>query len=77
MEFQYPAPGHSTVKMYYKYDGSHFGTMVDTNRYAKMYAFMKGKGLAGVHIGGMNIKYEQVEFVYPVSKAFHNLVFEP
>ncbi len=36
-KFQYPAPGHSPVKMYYKYGGSHFGTMVDTNRYVKMY----------------------------------------
>ena len=36
--FSYPAPGHSQVKMYYKYGGSHIGTMVDTNRYAKMYA---------------------------------------
>lgn len=35
--FQYPSPGHSPVKMYYKYGGSHFGTMVDTNRYARMY----------------------------------------
>jgi len=37
-KFNYPAPGHSPVKMYYKYGGSHIGTMVDTNRYAKMYA---------------------------------------
>jgi len=37
MRFQYPSPGHSPVKMYYKYGGSHFGTMVDTNRYARMY----------------------------------------
>lgn len=32
-------------------------------RAAKMYAFMKGMGYAGVHIGGHNIKYEQVEFI--------------
>lgn len=32
-------------------------------RAAKMYAWMKGIGLAGVHLGGHNIKYEQVEFV--------------
>ena len=38
VKFNYPAPGHSPVKMYYKYGGSHIGTMVDTNRYAKMYA---------------------------------------
>ena len=35
--FEYPAPGHSPVKMYYKYGGSHFGTMTDTNRFAHMY----------------------------------------
>lgn len=34
---KYPAAGYSKVKMYYKYGGSHFGTMVDTNRYANMY----------------------------------------
>ncbi|MDA8442736.1 MAG: methylenetetrahydrofolate reductase C-terminal domain-containing protein, partial [Peptococcaceae bacterium] len=32
-------------------------------RAAKMYAFMKGMGFAGVHIGGHNIKYEQVEYI--------------
>jgi molybdopterin guanine dinucleotide-containing S/N-oxide reductase-like protein len=37
LEFGYPTPGHSPVKMYYKYGGSHFGTMSDTNRYAKAY----------------------------------------
>ena len=33
----YPAPGHSPVKLYYKYGGSHFGTMTQTNRFADMY----------------------------------------
>ena len=32
-------------------------------RAAKMYAMMKGMGFAGVHIGGHNLKYEQVEYV--------------
>jgi methylenetetrahydrofolate reductase (NADPH) len=30
-------------------------------RAARMYAIMKGMGFSGVHIGGHNIKYEQVE----------------
>ena len=38
LKFGYPAPGHAQVKMYYKYGSSHLGTMVDTNRYARMYA---------------------------------------
>ena len=33
----YPAPGHSEVKMLYKYGGSYFGTQPDSNRFAKMY----------------------------------------
>lgn len=33
----FPAPGMSTIKMYHKYGGSHFGTQSETNRYAKMY----------------------------------------
>ncbi len=37
MEIRYPAPGYSPVRMYYKYGGSHFGTMNDTNRYARAY----------------------------------------
>jgi anaerobic selenocysteine-containing dehydrogenase len=37
MKMGYPSPGHSPVKMYYKYGGSHFGTMSDTNRYARAY----------------------------------------
>lgn len=32
-------------------------------RAAKMYAWMKGMGFDGVHIGGHNIKYEQVEYI--------------
>ncbi|NTV73042.1 MAG: molybdopterin-dependent oxidoreductase [Holophaga sp.] len=36
-KFGYPAPGHSTIKLYYKYGGSHIGTMSDTNRYVNMY----------------------------------------
>ncbi|NLE23014.1 MAG: molybdopterin-dependent oxidoreductase [Actinobacteria bacterium] len=35
--FEYPAPGHSEIKMYYKYGGSHFGTMTETDRFARMY----------------------------------------
>ena len=34
---KYPAPGHSEVKMMYKYGGSHFGTQPDSNRYVNMY----------------------------------------
>ncbi len=37
LKFGYPTPGHSPVKMYYKYGGSHFGTMTETNRYARAY----------------------------------------
>ena len=33
----FPAPGYSGIKMYYKYGGSHMGTMVDSNRFARMY----------------------------------------
>ena len=33
----YPAPGHSPSRMYYKYGGSHFGTMADSNRFARAY----------------------------------------
>ncbi|ADG83496.1 methylenetetrahydrofolate reductase C-terminal domain-containing protein [Thermincola potens] len=32
-------------------------------RAAKMYAFMKGMGYNGVHIGGHGMKYEDVEFI--------------
>jgi anaerobic selenocysteine-containing dehydrogenase len=35
--FEYPAPGYSPIKMYYKYGGSHIGTMTETNRYARAY----------------------------------------
>ena len=36
-KFGYPAPGHSAIKMYYKYGGSFIGTQCDTNRYIKAY----------------------------------------
>ncbi|GAB4267470.1 MAG: methylenetetrahydrofolate reductase C-terminal domain-containing protein [Deferrisomatales bacterium] len=32
-------------------------------RAAKMYAFMKGMGFSGVHIGGHGMKYEDLEFI--------------
>ncbi len=33
----FPAPGYSRIRMYYKYGGSHIGTMTETNRYVRMY----------------------------------------
>ena len=36
-KFEYPAPGYPHVQMYYRYGGSFFGTMTDTNRYVKAY----------------------------------------
>jgi len=38
-------------------------------RAARMYAFMKGMGYSGVHIGGHNIKYEQVEEIIRQGEA--------
>ncbi|MGA7677971.1 MAG: molybdopterin-dependent oxidoreductase [Dehalococcoidia bacterium] len=37
LRFEYPAPGYPPIKMYYKYGGSHIGTMAETNRYVKAY----------------------------------------
>ena len=34
---KYPSPGHSPVKMMYKYGSSYIGTQPDSNRYIKMY----------------------------------------
>ncbi|KLU62067.1 bifunctional homocysteine S-methyltransferase/5,10-methylenetetrahydrofolate reductase [Peptococcaceae bacterium CEB3] len=49
-------------------------------RAAKMYAIMKGMGFAGVHIGGHNIKYAQVEYVIEqgeeLSRNWQDLVHE-
>ncbi len=36
-KFGYPAPGHSPVKMLFKYGGSILATMNNTNRHVKMY----------------------------------------
>ncbi|MCS5660913.1 MAG: molybdopterin-dependent oxidoreductase, partial [Dehalococcoidia bacterium] len=36
-KFTYPKPGYSPVRMLYKYGGSIFGTMSDTNRHVEMY----------------------------------------
>ncbi|HUN54862.1 MAG TPA: methylenetetrahydrofolate reductase C-terminal domain-containing protein [Smithella sp.] len=38
-------------------------------RAARMYAIMKGMGYSGVHIGGHNIKYEQVEKIISEGEA--------
>jgi len=35
--YTYPEPGSPEVKMMYRYGGSYFGTMTDTNRWVKMY----------------------------------------
>lgn len=37
MRFGYPSPGHSRVRMLYKYGGSHFGTVQESNRLADAY----------------------------------------
>ena len=39
------------------------GKQARLDRAAKMYAFMKGMGFDGVHIGGHNVKYEDVEYI--------------
>jgi methylenetetrahydrofolate reductase (NADPH) len=39
-------------------------------RAARMYAIMKGMGFSGVHIGGHNIKYEQVEEIIHQGEEF-------
>jgi molybdopterin guanine dinucleotide-containing S/N-oxide reductase-like protein len=36
-KYEYPAPGYPHVGMYYRYGGSFFGTMTETNRYVKAY----------------------------------------
>ena len=33
----YPMEGHSRVRMFYRYGGSFMGTMVDTNKWVRMY----------------------------------------
>ena len=37
IKYEYPAPGCSEVKMFYRYGGSFIGTMTNTNRWVKMY----------------------------------------
>ncbi len=36
-KFQYPAPGYSMAQMYYRFGGSFFGTMTETNKHVKAY----------------------------------------
>jgi trimethylamine-N-oxide reductase (cytochrome c) len=36
-KFKYPSPGYSPVKFYWRYGGSHIGTQVGGNEFAKMY----------------------------------------
>ena len=36
-KFSYPAAGHSRVRMMYKYGGSHFSTVMDSNRLVRAY----------------------------------------
>jgi len=49
-------------------------------RAAKMYAFMKGMGFDGVHLGGHNIRYEQVKYIIDkgeeLSPDWMNLISE-
>ncbi len=37
IEYTYPMPRHSEIKMFYRYGGSFMGTMSDTNKWVKMY----------------------------------------
>jgi molybdopterin guanine dinucleotide-containing S/N-oxide reductase-like protein len=36
-EYSYPLPGCSEVKMFYRYGGSYFSTLIDTSKWARMY----------------------------------------
>jgi molybdopterin guanine dinucleotide-containing S/N-oxide reductase-like protein len=36
-KFVYPLPGHSEVKMFYRYGGAFLSTMTETNRWVRMY----------------------------------------
>jgi molybdopterin guanine dinucleotide-containing S/N-oxide reductase-like protein len=36
-QYTYPLEGYSEVKMYYRYGGSYFSTLVDTTKWARMY----------------------------------------
>ncbi|MDD3024001.1 MAG: methylenetetrahydrofolate reductase, partial [Syntrophomonadaceae bacterium] len=49
-------------------------------RAAKMYAIMKGMGFDGVHLGGHNIKYEQIKYIMDkgeeLSADWMNLISE-
>jgi len=36
-KYKYPADGYPEIQMYYRYGGSFFGTMCETNRYVKAY----------------------------------------
>ncbi len=36
-KYRYPAEGYPEIQMYYRYGGSFFGTMCETNRYVKAY----------------------------------------
>jgi molybdopterin guanine dinucleotide-containing S/N-oxide reductase-like protein len=36
-EYTYPLPGCSEIKMFYRYGGSYFSTLVDTSKWARMY----------------------------------------
>ena len=36
-EFTYPMPGHAEIRMFYRYGGSFMGTMLDTNKWVRMY----------------------------------------
>jgi anaerobic selenocysteine-containing dehydrogenase len=36
-KFQYPAAGYSMMQMYYRFGGSFFGTMTDTNKHVRAY----------------------------------------
>jgi molybdopterin guanine dinucleotide-containing S/N-oxide reductase-like protein len=36
-EYEYPMPGNSEIKMFFRYGGSFMGTMSDTNKWVRMY----------------------------------------
>lgn len=47
------------------------GLQARLERGAKLYALMKGMGYAGVHIGGINVKYEHVEYVIEKGEEYY------
>jgi molybdopterin guanine dinucleotide-containing S/N-oxide reductase-like protein len=67
--FEYPMPGHSEIKLFYRYGGSFMGTMSDTTKWVRMYQSPKLEFVVNQDVW-FNSETRMADVILPVCTNF-------